>query len=262
MNTLKSRIFTVAVCLFNFWAPPGLTAANPVETEIRRPALHVEVRSSVDDLWDGMKKKDPEPHGRVYYVLSLGSNEPEVPLKHPVDEKALAAQLHRALKAQGFRQMNADEKPDILLTVLYGRGYLKNPFMPNGVDEISSGIPIVNITSAEDVFARQQIGYEQKLQNAQAEKLFIAVRALKYPESKAEKPKRLWQTQMIMDGPDHHDLNEAAKDMFLVGAQHFDHVLPKEGIVVSTDDPKGRVILAPIRVLETNEDPPAKPKKK
>jgi hypothetical protein len=209
-----------------------------------------------------MKKKDPEPHGRVYYLLSLGSNEPEVALKRPVDEKALAAQLHQALKAQGFRQMSADEKPDILLTVLYGRGYLKNPYMPNGADEISSSIPIVNITTAEDVFARQQIGYEEKLQNAQAEKLFIAVRALKYPESKAEKPKRLWQTMMIMDGPDRHDLNEAAQDMFLVGAQHFDRVLPNGGILVSTDDPKGRVILAPIRVMETEEAPPSRPKKK
>ena len=67
---------------------------------------------------------------------------------------------------------------------------------------------------------------------------------------------------MIMGGPDRHDLNEVAKDMFLIGAQHFDRVLPKEGIVVSTDDPKGRVILAPIRVLETQEDRPSKPRKK
>lgn len=262
MNKLKCCIAALAVCLFSFSATPVLTAANPLKTETGRPALRVEIRSSVDDLWNGMSKKDPEPHGRVYYLLSLGSNEPEEPLKRPVDEKALAAQLHQALNAQGFRQMKSDEKPDILLTVLYGRGYLKNPFMPNGVDEISSGVPIVNITSAEDVFARQQIGYEAKLQNAQEEKLFIAVRALKYPETKAEKPKRLWQTQMIMDGPDRHDLNEVAKDMFLIGAQHFDRVLPKEGILVSTDDPKGRVILAPIRVLETQEDRPSKLRKK
>ena len=239
---------------------PNLLAAAPAETTSGRRALHVEVRSSVDDLWNGTRKKKPELHGKVYYVLSIGAAESEVDLKEPVDEKVLVAQLHEAMTAQGFRQMKADEKPDILLTVLYGRGYLRNPYLPDGVDEISSDVPTATITSGDQVFAQRQVGYESKRQNAQLEKLFITVRALKYPESKKEKPTRLWQTMMIVDEPGHHDLNDVAKDMFLVGVQHFDRVLPKEGIVVSTDDPEGRVILAPIRVLETEEDAEPSPK--
>jgi hypothetical protein len=264
MQTLKSWVRLTACCVsvLSFLRTPDLFAQTPGVTKSGRPALHVEVRSSVDDLWNGMRKKDPEPHGKVYYVLSLGASESEEDLKQPVDESALVAQLHEAMSAQGFRQMKADEKPDILLTVVYGRGYLKNPYLPNGVDEISSGVPIVTITSGDDVFAQRQAGYESKRQNAQLEKLFIVVRAVKYPESKEEKPKRLWQTMMIVDKPGHHDLNDVAKDMFLVGVQHFDRVLPKEGIVVSSDDPKGRVILAPIRVMETEEAAPSQKRKK
>jgi hypothetical protein len=264
MITSKSHLRILAFCALwlNPYAALGLFAENAQKSETGRPPLHVEVRSSVDDLWNGTRKKKPEPHGKVYYIMSLKAVESEKALKATVDEKALGAQLRQALSAQGFREMAADEKPDILLTVNYGRGFLKNPYLPDGVDEISSETSVANISSADQVFAQRQIGYETKRQNAQLEKLFITVRALKYPESKQEKPKRLWQTTMILDEPDLRDINQVAKDMFLVGVQHFDRVLPKEGIVVSTDDPKGRVIMAPIRVLDSEEEPGTQSDKK
>ena len=40
-----------------------------------------------------------------------------------------------------------------------------------------------------------------------------------------------------------------------LAVQHFDRVLAPEGITISTDDPKGRVIMAPIQVIDDDVKP-------
>jgi len=238
-----SAIFAVLVTA-------GLAPTAVAADAENRPALRVEIRSTVDDLWNGMKKKKPEPHGKIFYIISMRAEKSEQKLKAPVDEDALAKELKRALNAQGFREISGGEKPDILLAVIYGRGLLKNPYLQDGLDEIDPEGPIATISSPGQGFARHENGFEAKAQNAQNEKLYVTVRAVKYPDKPREKVSRLWQTTVILADPDNHDLNEVAKDMFAVGVTQFDRVLPKEGVVISTDDPQGKVILRPLKVIE------------
>jgi hypothetical protein len=221
-----------------FAAAPTLNAADE-----SAPARLVEVRSTVDNLWTGARKKAPQPHGKLYYIVSATLSESEENLVRPVDEGALVRQLKQALHAHGFREITETEKPDILLGIVYGRGFLKNPYLGEVVDEISPGLSTTSVTSSRQVMAQREAGYESKVQRAQTEKLFLTVRALKYPEKPREKPTRLWQTTMILENPERHDLNEVASDMFRAGAPHFDRMLPKEGIVVSTADPSRPVPL-------------------
>ena len=239
-------------------APAAFAAAGSAPEA--GPALRVEVRSTVDDLWDGFKKKKAEAHGKMYYLISLRAQPSEAKLKRPIDESALSNELKRALSAQGFREISGSDKPEILLSVVYGRGLLKNPYL-DIIDEISPEGPVATVSSPADGFARHQIGFEAKLQNAQNEKLFVTVRAVKYPETPKAPAVRLWQTTMILDEPDNHDLNEDAREMFLIGASQFDRDLPKEGMIISTDDPKGKVILRPLKVLKEDEKPDSPTKK-
>ncbi|MEO6003667.1 MAG: hypothetical protein ABIZ04_24615 [Opitutus sp.] len=58
---------------------------------------------------------------------------------------------------------------------------------------------------------------------------------------------------MILDDSDSHDLNQVAKGMFSVGVPQFDRVLPKQGVVIATDDPRGKVILQTLKVMEGDD---------
>ncbi|MEO7598815.1 MAG: hypothetical protein ABIV50_07780, partial [Opitutus sp.] len=61
------------------------------------PPLRIEVRASVDDLWQGMKKRDPVPHGKNYYIMSLSGTASDVPLIRPVDEGVLRKKIEEEL---------------------------------------------------------------------------------------------------------------------------------------------------------------------
>jgi hypothetical protein len=48
---------------------------------------------------------------------------------HPVDAHAIAKDLTAQLIAQGFHPMQPNQKPEIVITVKYGRGFLPNPYL-------------------------------------------------------------------------------------------------------------------------------------
>lgn len=237
-----------------------LTGAAAAEARANAP-FRIEVRSSVDDRWDGLRKTAPIEHGKRYFIASMLQADSEGKLTAPVDERALLDEVRHALDSHGFRSIDDGEIPDVVLTVLFGRGFLKNPYLGDMADNTSEDIMVSTITTPKQAAAQRQHGFEVKLQQAQAEKLFIAIRAWKYPSQKKEKPVRLWQTTMIVEGPERTDLNKVSKDMLRAGASYFDRVMGQEAVSVSSSDPEGQVTLAPLQVLDTKEPLPAPAKK-
>jgi hypothetical protein len=245
---------------------PGMVAGSGLAAESAEPtpaAVEIGVRSHVDERWQGIRKGGPIEHGKVYLIASLGQAPSAGKLVQPVDEAGLLAQLRRTLNSHGFRESVAAETPDIVLTVLYGRGHLRNPYLANIDGDISSDS--LAPTPAESQLAatinprlydkRQWGYYEHKLLAAQQEKLFIRITAWKFPGDRKEKPADLWKTTMVVDEPDRQDLNELYPKMLAAGVQFFDRPMKEEEVRI---DPSktGRVTLGPLEILETA--PPAK----
>lgn len=247
--------WVLALAAGSGWAQQGENP-DPANVEIG-------VRSHVDERWQGIRKGGPIEHGKVYLIASLGQAPSAGKLVQPVDEAGLLAQLRRTLNSHGFRESVAAETPDIVLTVLYGRGHLRNPYLANIDGDISSDS--LAPTPAESQLAatinprlydkRQWGYYEHKLLAAQQEKLFIRITAWKFPGDRKEKPADLWKTTMVVDEPDRQDLNELYPKMLAAGVQFFDRPMKEEEVRI---DPSktGRVTLGPLEILETA--PPAK----
>lgn len=247
--------WVLALAAGSGWAQQGENP-DPANVEIG-------VRSHVDERWQGIRKGGPIEHGKVYLIASLGQAPSAGKLVQPVDEAGLLAQLRQTLNSHGFRESVAAETPDIVLTVLYGRGHLRNPYLANIDGDISSDS--LAPTPAESQLAatinprlydkRQWGYYEHKLLAAQKEKLFIRITAWKFPGDRKEKPADLWKTTMVVDEPDRQDLNELYPKMLAAGVQFFDRPMKEEEVRI---DPSktGRVTLGPLEILETA--PPAK----
>jgi hypothetical protein len=247
--------------------------------------LEVDVRSSVIDTTHLWSKERPKMtgeggHGRVYGILTVDEIKSDRDLEKPVDEKYLANLLVKELETNGFRQMVPGQRPDILLTVSYGRGELANPYIRDsgevgGVGSVPSAgaghtaIPIGNggsemaastggftstnaptqtITGgmAQQLMDEKIPGYEAKLQKASFEKLYIRVTAWDYPNKKNypdkhSPPRMLWKTIMVVDDPDNRDLNIVAAKMIEAGAPYFDKQPKDKEIEVFKPLPNTRV---------------------
>jgi hypothetical protein len=218
--------------------------------------LDIDVRSTVDQRWNGASKLGATAHGKVYYLAAVREAPAAEKLARPVDKEALTAQLRQELTAQGFREIaTAEEKPDVVLTVSYGRGFLRNPYLADAqVDDISSGTAVSTITTSKQVLLQREHGYEAKLQKAQFEKLFIAVTAWQLPATKGEKPKELWKTVMVVDNPDNRDLNLAMPAMLKAGVAYFDRDLKEPEVTINSTVPSGTVIIGPLNVIEMGKE--------
>jgi hypothetical protein len=169
--------------------------------------------------------------------------------------------LRQELKLRGFHEQEKKEKPDIILTVAYGRGWLANPYaaggftddvMENRTQSIWSGDPkaidmLVNL--------RAKPGFEAKMQRADFEKLYIHITAWQYPPANPKKPKKLWKTVMAVDDPANRDLNSVYKEMLAAGSAYFDHETTEPEVDIFKPLPQGHVNVGPVEVVE-----PAKPK--
>ena len=227
-------------------------------------AVEIGVRSSVDQRWQGVRKLGPIEHGKVYLIASLNEAPSAGKLVQPVDEAGLLAQLRQVLNSRGFRESASGETPDVVLTLLYGRGHLRNPYLANIDGDIASDSLVP--TAGESLWAasvnprlydkRQWGYYEHKLMAAQKEKLFIRVTAWKFPGDRKEKPAELWKTTMVVDEPDRHDLNELYPKMLAAGAHFFDRHVKEEEVTIATPLKEGTVRLGPLNILE--EGVPAK----
>ena len=243
------------------------TTARAQETE-----LQVGVRSEVKDtaIWPA---KTPTPgareYGRIYAIVSVQQIKSEDRLVKPVNEAALTSYLLQDLDANGFREFKPGEKPDILLTASYGRGTLHNPYirdageMPAGVAQhaedavgTNSGrdmdAPTVTITGAFPLQLTDEKtpGYQEKLQRAQYEKLYIRVTAWNYPTAPKEKSRILWKTVMVVDDPDHRDLNAVAAKMLEAGAPYFGKKIKDPEVEVHKPLPETHVNVGPPKLVD------------
>ncbi len=212
--------------------------------------LNIDVRSAVDPKWEGLRKLPTVPHGKLYLLAAVSEVPSAVKLLKPVDQGALAAHLRQELARHGFREITAQEIPQVVLTVTYGRGYLRNPYLADTMlDEETTGVPTATITSLKQAMRQREFDAEGKLQKAQFEKLYVAVTAWQYPARPGDKPNQLWRTVMVTDNPDGRDLNLALPAMFAAGAGWFDRDIKEGEVTVKSTMPAGTVKLGPLEVI-------------
>ena len=227
--------------------------------------LDVGVRSSVIDkthVWssENPKLRGEGGHGKVYGILGADEIKSDRRLVKPVDKNAVITLLMAALDANGFREFKPGEQPDILLSLSYGRGELANPYIRDqgelgglqnppapttdgkGGPE-SAHAPQLTITGAMplQLYDEKTPGWEGKLQKASYEKLYIRVTAFAYPTKEHPKPRILWKSVMVVDDPDHRDLNLVAAKMLEAGAPYFDKQPKDPEIDVYQPLPEGHV---------------------
>jgi hypothetical protein len=112
--------------------------------------------------------------------------------------------------------------------------------------------------SPMQLFDEKTPGYEAKLQKAAYEKLFIRITAWEYPPTPKSKPKMLWKTIMVVDDPDHRDLNNVAAAMFAAGGPWFDKLHRKPEVEVRKPLPDGHVKVGTPEVREPFKVPKGK----
>ncbi len=214
--------------------------------------LSIDIRTSVDQRWRGFRKGGAVAHGKRYLLASVKEAAGAVPLVRPVNEGELLRLVRGELGKHGFQEITAAQKPEIVLTVNYGRGFLRNPHLEDAmVDETNSeNTTIVTITSLAQLMRQREANFEEKVQKAQFEKLFITVTAWKYPEARGEKPYFFWRTVMAVDNPDGRDLNLALPAMLAAGAGYFDREIKDPEVTINSTLPTGTVKLGPLDVIE------------
>jgi hypothetical protein len=129
--------------------------------------------------------------------------------------------------------------------------------VPSTAPGSDSAPPAQTITgaSAIQLFDEKGQGYEAKLQKAAFEKLFIRITAWEYPAplapgQKKSKPKMLWKTVIVVDDPDHRDLNQVAQAMLEAAGPWFDKLHRGPEVEVRKPLPTGKVTVGPTEVRE------------
>jgi len=230
--------------------------------------LDISVRSEIADKPFGKSDpKDRPVHGKVYAIFAVNLIQSQDKLVKPVDATRLAGLVVHELDQHGYVRMLKGQQPDVLISVLYGRGWLRNPYLAGSGPETQGGAssvpgvgsPSVSITGIPtQLFKEMGTGFEAKLQKAQYEKLCIRITAWQYPTDAKAKPKQLWSTTMIVDDPDHRDLNTIAAAMLAAGSPYFDKEIKEEEVDITSPLPEGRVNVGPVEVVKD----PLKPREK
>jgi len=217
----------------------------------------ITVRSFVERNYTRFSKEPYREHGRTYAVISFDQVKSDSPLARAVNQVALYREFQKALATHGFHEPAPGAQPAVLLTVLYGRGWLHNPYLDQEVETASSdfGVPTYTASVEQLIRERSTPGYADKTISANAEKLFIAVIAWKFPASPKDKPQKIWRTVMIADDPD-QDLNLIADKLLAAGAGYFDHPIEQEEVTISSRVATGHVEVGTPTVVD-----PAKPGK-
>ena len=113
----------------------GLASAVSMGAEASSDRLDIGVRSGID-LKEFHKRKgdldyarDISKHANVYLLASVSPHPSVAGLVKEVNAIAIAHELDRQLQAHGFRPVEPDQTPQIVITVEYGRGWLPNPYL-------------------------------------------------------------------------------------------------------------------------------------
>jgi hypothetical protein len=222
------------------------TAAGSDDSDFR-----ITVRSSVEQAYTRFSKEPLHEHGKSYAIIAMDQVK-DIPLVKPANEGEILAQLRTVLSAYGFHEITPGTNPEIVLTVLYGRSHLRNPYLDKTIEIDGAGFGGVRVVSASvDQLVRERStpGYAEKTISADAEKLFIAVTAWKFPSTAKEKPEQLWRTLMLTDDPD-QDLNQLSKKMLAAGAGYFDHPMAAEEVTIPSSVAEGHVILGTPTIVD------------
>jgi len=228
--------------------------------------LDVGVRTAVvDKPFAKPDAKAGTGHGKVYGIVAVQEVKAEGRLVKPVNEAAIMQLLSQELNANGFRLFGPGERPEILLTVHYGRGFLANPYQIEGgrtetpgpassVGSIGGGSvggPSISFTGVPtQMFKELSPTYQAKLEKAKYEKLYIRVTAWAYPKDPKARNRQLWNATMVVDDPEHRDLNTIAEKMLAAGAPYFGRELKEEEVDVYKPLPEGRVNVGTPEVVE------------
>jgi hypothetical protein len=228
--------------------------------------LAVGVRTQLDrqrKIWDGThlhRLENAPEHGKVYAILMIQPTKSKVKLMKPVNAAAIRDELVRQLEAHDYHHVQPNQKPDILISVIYGRSWLPNPYYTDKIDVDNMGPedepfladpsnpatvgPTGVVVDNPNLAARISLpSVKYKVTKATFEKLFILVRAFKYPPpaDPKKKPEVLWVTTMFVDDPDHLDLNVVCKQMLEAGAPYFDREIKDEEVEIWKPLPEGHV---------------------
>lgn len=141
----------------------------------------------------------------------------------------------------------------------YGRGLMTNPYL-NDTGEVNLGVDAIPTVTISGAFSVQLVdekspGYEQKIQKAAYEKLFIRVTAFDNPKDKSRKSKILWKTVIVADDPQHMDLNNLAGQMLAAGAPLFDKQIRDKALELFAPLPRGHVNVGTPEVVHSNHTP-------
>ena len=254
LSVPSSRIFRLVLCAA---VGGGLIA---IAARAQENQLEVDVRPTVVDktaMWAHQTKAPGEGgHSKIYGIYSVQLVQSDQKLVKPVDETQILQLLSEELNKNGFHLYAPGQKPEILLTVSYGRGEVHNPYFRDqgetGGDARAGGAggfandsgattDVINGAFAQQLMDEKTPGFEAKLQKAGFEKLFIRVTAFAYPTEKKAKLKMLWKTIMVVDDPDHRDLNAIAAKMLEAAAPFFDKEIKDREATVFKPLPDGHV---------------------
>ena len=171
-----------------------------------KDALNIGVQSEVEGA--AAKPDHPSAPGTdkpvvTYFLAAPHEVWSKWQLLKPVDPKFVAQEVRKVLQPKGYRPALKGEKPDVVIMVLYGRGWVHNPY------PVPLTAPPGAFTSARDWNVRDVI----KMQNSEAfvtsssilndkqvrddqEKLFIIVASWVWdpPALLKHKGKQLWYT--------------------------------------------------------------------
>ena len=245
--------FSVGVMIFALSAPLGTSLWAQQNTG----ELDVGVRTEVEpDAKFAKKIKDqaPAPRPRLYAILQVQLRPNQEKLVKPVDAEMIAREVAYQLDLQGFQRVKPKQKPEIVITAEYGRGMLPNPYLGGAamIHDIQGDAPSVTlgVDALKQIMREKTAFVEQKIQKASYEKLFIEVKAWKYPSSPEEKPRVMWSAMMNVDDPDNRDLNLIFKDMLAAGARYFDQAIEEPEVSVFKPLPEGTVKIGTPTVVE------------
>lgn len=224
------------------------------------PPLDIAIRSAVQREYQGLfgGLAPPTQYRKSYVILSITEIPSAQPLVRPVDLNAFKKLLVAELAKEGFQETPPEQRPGMMITVLYGRGYLRNPYqkgMPAGSAEnqglfILSGLDAINQLANE-----RSITFQQNLYNAGQEKLFVIISAWNFPDElttkggKVKKPERLWHTIAMINRPDVRDFNEFIGPMLTAAGGYFGRDTKDEEAFVTTTPPAGSVHIGETTVV-------------
>lgn len=227
--------------------------------------LEIDVRAAIIDKPEKGSKEakanKPIEHGKIYGLLAVEEVKALEKLVKPIDEAKLVGEVRQELAKQGFQRVARGQRPQILLTIQYGRTQISNPYF--GKTQSEEGVVgegnrrTLTPGDIPAAYNLAKAGGQAKAQKAEYEKLCIRITAWENSSDPKAKAKRLWNTLMIVDDPDHRDLNVLSAKMLAAGAPYFGKDVEEPELEFFGPLPEGSVKIGTPTVVET---PPEKTK--